>query len=231
VARGLGRALRQAVSREGADADLHAEGRSLANGRRRQVFRYLCLRPCARVGDVGRDLLMSQATVRWHAWDLVEKDYLQVEGNRVFPAGLIVPEDAALFASLASKGRAAILAAAHESPGISFQELAERVRMTRQSVSKIAAELSEFGLMNLVEDGRYRRVYPTDLLVRRREANQARADAFGESLVRRLADEGLSPELIRRDETTLILRLGARARRVLLEVPLDPYTTAWNGAA
>jgi DNA-binding transcriptional ArsR family regulator len=227
MARGIGRALQKAVAREGLDVDLDAEGRSLANARRRQVYRYLCLRPCARIGDMGRDLSMSQATARWHAWDLVENRYLQPEGTRVFPIGLIDPEDAALFAALASAGRAAILASVFESPGISFQELADRVHLTRQSASKIASELSGFGLLSVAEDGRYRRAYPTDLLVRKRDANRGRADAFGESFLRRLADDGLSPELLRRDETTLLVRFGAGSRRVLLEVPLDPYATAW----
>ena len=227
MARGIGRALQKAVAHEGLDVDLDAEGRSLANARRRQVYRYLCLRPCARIGDMGRDLSMSQATARWHAWDLVENRYLQAEGTRVFPIGLIDPEDAALFAALASAGRAAILASVFESPGISFQELADRVDLTRQSASKIASELSGFGLLSVAEDGRYRRAYPTDLLVRKRDANRGRANAFGESFLRRLADDGLSPELLRRDETTLLVRFGAGSRRVLLEIPLDPYATAW----
>ena len=227
MGRGIGRALEKAVSREVLDADLDAQGRSLANARRRLVFRYLCLRPCARIGDVGRDLSMSQATVRWHTWDLVENRYLQVEGSRVFPLGLIEPEDGPLFATLASSGRSPVLTTAYESPGSSMQELAERVHLTRQSVSKIATELLGFGLVTLDEDGRYRRLYPTDLLARKRKANRPRAEAFGDALLHRLAEEGLSPELLRKDETTLLLRFGAGPQRVLLDVPLDPYATAW----
>src|SRR5438046_9370728 len=110
MARGIGRALQKAVAREGLDVDLDAEGRSLANARRRQVYRYLCLRPCARIGDVGRDLSMSQAPARWHARDLLENRYLQAEGNRVFPGGLIDTDASALCAALPSAGRAATLA-------------------------------------------------------------------------------------------------------------------------
>src|SRR5207247_2194800 len=80
-------------------------------------------------------------------------------------------------------------------------------------------ELSGFGLVTVAEDGRHRRAYPTDLLVRKREANRSRADAFGEALLGRLADDGLAPELLRRDETTLTVRFGAGPRRGLLEVP------------
>lgn len=231
MGRGLGRALQAAVSRDGVDADLDLEGRSLANARRRQVFRYLCLRPCARVGDIGRVLRMSQATVRWHAWDLVENGYLQIEGARVFPVGLIDPEDASLFIALASPGRAAIVSATFEAPGISFQDLAARVHLTRQSVSKIATELLEFSVVSVAEDGRYRRLSPTDVLRRKQDANRARADAFGEAFLRRVAAEGFSPELMRRDETTLLVRFGVGSRHVLFEVPLDPYTTAWNETA
>jgi DNA-binding transcriptional ArsR family regulator len=231
MARGIGRALQKAVAREGLDVDLEAEGRSLANARRRQVFRYLCLHPCARIGDMAGDLSMSEATARWHCWDLIENLYLQAEGPRMFPVGLIDPDDATLFAVLASAGRAATLATVFESPGISLQKLGDRVRLTRQSASKIASELSGLGLVSLSEDGRYRRAYPTDLLVRKREANRGRADAFGDAFLRRLADEGLSPELLRQDETTLLVRFGAGSKRVLFEVPLDPYATAWMRTA
>src|SRR5256885_3231037 len=141
MARGLGRALQAAVLREGGDADLDLEGGSLATARRRHVFRYLCFRPCARVGDVGRELRMSQATVRWHAWDLVEHGYLLVEGTRVFPAGLIDAEDASMFATLALPGRAAIFSAVFANPGISFQDLAARVRPPRPPICKISTHL------------------------------------------------------------------------------------------
>lgn len=231
MARGLGRALQRAVSREGADRDLEGEGRSLANARRRQVFRYFCLRPCARIGEISRELKMSQATVRWHTWDLTENRYLQSEGASLFPAGLIDLGDVSLFAALATAGRAAILAAVFDVPGISFQEIASRVGLTRQSVSKVASELAEFGLVRLVDDGRFRRVYSTDLLSHKREANRGRANAFEEGLLRHLTEEGLTPELVRREETRLLVRFGTGSTRVLLEVPLDPYATAWKTTA
>jgi len=231
VARGLGRALQQAVSREGAEIDLEGEGRSLANARRRQVFRYLCLRPCARIGEISRELKMSQATVRWHMWDLTENRYLQSEGVSLFPAGLIDPADVPMFAALASSGRAGVLAAVFDVPGITFQEIASRVGLTRQSVSKVASELAEFGLVRLVDDGRFRRVYSTDLLSRKRAANRGRANAFEEAILRRLMEEGLAPELVRREETRSLIRFGTGAKRVLLEVPVDPYATAWKATA
>lgn len=231
MARGLGRALQRAVAREGADIDLEGEGRSLANARRRQVFRYFCLRPCARIGDISRELKMSQATVRWHTWDLTENRYLQSEGVSIFPTGLIDPGDVSLFATLASAGRAAVLAAVFDVPGISFQEIASRVGLTRQSVSKVASELAEFGLVRLVDDGRFRRVYSTEVLSRKREANRGRTDAFEEAVLRRLMEEGLAPELVRREETRLLVRFGTGVKRVLLEVPLDPYATAWKATA
>jgi len=230
MGRGLGRALEQAGARDDLAEDLEVEGRSLANARRRQLFRYLCRRPCARVGEIGRELAMSQATVRWHAWDLVENGYVQIEGTRAFPKGLIDPEDAAMFASLASAGRAAVLEAAFRQSGLSFQELAVAIGLTRQSVGKIASELAEFGLLTLVDDGRYRRVYPTDLIPRKRASNRARSNAFADGLVRRLTEEGLSPELLRRDETMVLVRFGAGSKKVVLDVPLDPYATAWKGA-
>lgn len=226
--RRVGQALLAALTEEGPGQDLEVEGPSLANARRRQVYRYTCLRPCARVGEIGRALSMSQATVRWHERNLLENGYLEMEGARMFPEGLIDPGDASLFALLAAPGRDGVLAAAVEDPGLALQDLASRVGMTRQSASKSATELAEFGLVTLVEDGRFRRVYATDFLARKRDANRPRADAFVDRLLRRLGDDGLSPELLRRDEGVVLVRLGAGPRRVALDVPVDPYRTAWQ---
>ncbi len=228
MARGLGRALETVLAQEGPGENLDIEGPSLANARRRQLFRYLCLRPCARVGEIGRVLAMSHATVRWHERDLLENHYLELDGSHAFPRGLIDPEDAMLFALLATPGRSAVLLATYTQPGISLLDLAAEVDLTRQSASKIASELSDLGLVNLVEDGRFRRHYPTDVLARKREANRPRARAFGEGFVRRLGEEGLSPELLRSEDGTVLVRFGAAGRHVVLDVPVDPYATAWK---
>src|SRR5437879_11153685 len=100
----------------------------------------------------------------WHVWNLLEHRYVDADRTRMFPAGLIDPEDAALFATLAAPGRAAVLAATFEAPGISFQDLAARVGLTRQSISKIASELTEFGLVKRLEDERPRRRRPAAVL-------------------------------------------------------------------
>lgn len=226
--RGLGRALETVLAQEGPGEDLEVEGPSLANARRRQLFRYLCLRPCARVGEMGRVLGMSHATVRWHERVLLENGYLEMDGSHVFPRGLIDPEDAGLFGLLATPGRSMVLMACFTDPGLSLLELAAEVGLTRQSTSKIASELSDCGLVTLVEDGRFRRHYPTDSLARKRETNRPRAKAFADALLRRLEEEGLTPELLRSDEGVALLRFGSSSKHVVLDVPVDPYLSAWK---
>src|SRR2546428_2893513 len=112
-----------------------------------------------------------------------------------------------------------------------FKETGRGAGPPRQSVRKVASELAEFGLARLVDDGRFRRVYSTDLLSRKREANRGRTRAFEEAVLRRLMEEGLAPELVRREETRLLVRFGTGATRVLLEIPVDPYATAWKTTA
>src|SRR3990170_1061735 len=222
-AKRLGRAMEAAMAQGGPDEDIDLEGPSLANARRRQVFRYLCFRPCARVGEIGRALALSHATVRWHERNLLENGYLEIDGLLVFPEGLIDPSDADLFHLLTTPGRDAVLDAVTEDPGIALLELAARVGMTRQSASKISGELADAGLLTIVEDGRFRRLYSSEALGAKREANLRRVVAFVDRLLRRLGDEGLAPELLRRDETSALLRFGAGPRRVVLDLPLDPY--------
>ena len=228
MAHGIGRALETVLAREGAAEDLEIEGPSLANARRRQVFRYLCARPCARVGEMSRVLRLSPATVRWHERDLLENGYVEFQGPRPFPRGLIDPGDADLFSLIASPGRSAVLKVCYADPGISLLDLASAIALSRQSASKIASELSDVGLVNLVEDGRFRRHYPTDALVRKRAANRPRAQAFADAFLRRLAHDGLSPELLRADDSAFVVRFGSNAKRVVLDVPVDPYATAWK---
>ncbi len=228
MARGLGKALESVLAQEGPGEDLEIEGPSLANARRRQVFRYLCVRPCARVGEISRVLKLSHASVRWHERDLLENGYLEIEGPAMFPRGLIALEDASLFALLATPGRSSVLLACYAQPGISLLELAAHVKLTRQSTSKIASELSDLGLLTLVEDGRFRRHYPTDVLARKREGNRMRVKAFADALLRRLREDGLSPELLRADDGMVLVRFGAGGKHVVLDLPLDPYATAWK---
>ena len=228
MARGLGRALQTVLAQEGPGENLDIEGPSLANARRRQLFRYLCLRPCARVGEIGRVLAMSHATVRWHERDLLENGYIEFDGAKAFPRGLIDPEDAILFAVLATPGRSAVLLACYTQPGISLLDLAAEVDLTRQSASKITSELSDLSLVTLVEDGRFRRHYPTELLARKREANRPRARAFADAFVRRLGEEDLSPELLRSEDGIVLVRFGSGGKHVVLDVPVDPYVTAWK---
>lgn len=228
MARGFGKALQTVLAAEGPGDDLEVEGPSLANARRRQLFRFLCLRPCARVGDIAESLSISHATVRWHERDLLENGYLDLDGLWIYPRGLIDPQDAGMFHLLAAPGRGELLGVCVANPGATLIELAEGVGRTRQSASKIAAELSDTGLVTLAEDGRFRRHYATDLLARKREANRSRAKAFGELLVRRLDEDGLEPQLLRSDAATVIVRFGTASRHVVLDVPLDPYATAWQ---
>ncbi|HLE54266.1 MAG TPA: hypothetical protein VI999_03375 [Thermoplasmata archaeon] len=228
MARGLGRALQSVLAQEGPGEDLEIEGPSLANARRRSLFRYLCLRPCARVGEIGRALSLSHATVRWHERDLIEKGYLEFDAGHVFPRGLIDPEDSGLFVLLTAPARSAVLLACFSDPGVSLLDLAGRVKLSRQSTSKVASELSDLGLVSLVEDGRFRRHYPTDLMNRKRDANVPRAKAFAHAFVRRLADDALSPELLRDEGGVILVRFGTSSKRVVLDLPLDPYATVWR---
>jgi DNA-binding transcriptional ArsR family regulator len=231
MGKGLGRALQSALVQDGPGEDLGVEGSGLANARRRAVFALLCLKPCSRVGVIGRRLAMSQATVRWHEGQLTSKGYLEMHGTRAFPRGLIDPADADLFALLATPGRSEVLSACFSDPGVSLLELASRVGLTRQSLSKIGGELHDASLVTFVEDGRFRRYYPTDLLHRKREANLPRTRAFVDSVLRHLGDEGLGPEILQDAGSILLLRLGAGGKRVVLDLRLDPYATAWRAAA
>lgn len=224
--RGLGRAMEKAIAGDEGETPPGARESLLMHPQRRELFRLLCLRPYATAGELGRQAGLSANAVRWHlkrmeAADLVLRD----TGGTYHPRDFIDPRDVPLFRVLGEGGTRDVFRAILEAPGSTQREVCEALGVSRQSVFKSASVLERHRLVSSIEDGRYKRYYPTDLLAKRREAHRPRAKAFKDGFLKRLESGGLAPHVLRSTDRQLLVRISRGKSAEVVELPLDPFAT------
>jgi DNA-binding MarR family transcriptional regulator len=227
---GIGKALQDAlVGKETAEPSAPAAS-PLLNAQRRRILEYLSLRPFTTAGKIAGDLKMSSSSALWHLRSLVSGGYVVYRhDDRVyFPKDFVDPADAGLFITLRTPKRRDALRSIMESPGISQVELSGAMNASRQTASKVASELEKLGLVTVAKDGRFTRLYPTNALREKQEKQHLRSRAFVERVLTRLDDERQMPQVLRRTETELQLRIGKGRGKGVLWIPLDPYGTLVN---
>ena len=225
MANGLGKALESALSRKEVEKRQAPAAMPLLNVHRRRVFEYLCLRPFQTSGRIALDLKYSPSSVSWHLRRLAAAGYIthHSDGKVYYPRNFVDPEDSEIFIVLHGPKRRELLNLIINSPGISQVEAAKTIGISRQTAGKIALSYQVLGLLTKVQDGRFARWYPTDKLREKQEAQNAKSRAFVEWFLKKLEDEGQSPEMLRRTATEFQVRIGKGRGRGVLSIPLDPY--------
>ena len=224
--RGIGRAMEKALAEKDGKSPAGARESLLMHPQRRELFRLLCLRPCATVGELAREAKLSANAVRWHIERLAGAALVVRDGSAYYPKGFIEPADRTVFRTLAEPNARETLRAILEVPGSTQKELCEALGVSRQSVFKVASLLERQKLVSSIEDGRFRRYYPTGLLFTRREENRSRARTFVDALLKRLESGGLTPHVLRWSDRQLLVRIARGKSAEVLDLPLDPFTTA-----
>ncbi len=224
--RGIGRAMEKALARDEGEAPPQARESLLMHPQRRELFRLLCLRPCATAGELARQAGLSSNAVRWHLVRMAGAGLVVRDASATyFPKGFIDPADGPLFRVLAEGGTRDVFRAILEAPGSTQREVSSELGVSRQSVFKGASVLEGHRLVTSIQDGRFRRYYPTGLLFGRREAHRPRARAFADHLLKQLQAGGLTPNVLRRTDRQLLVRISRGKSAEALDLTLDPYTT------
>jgi len=223
--KGLGKALQDALTGKEDSQQIAPAPSPLLNAHRRRIFEYLCLRPFSTSGRIASELKLSSSSVAWHLRSLVATGYVvhRPDVRIYYPKDLVDFGDASIFMALQRPRRREVFRQVMDTPGISQVEMAEAMNASRQTAGKVAAELEHLGLLTKVSDGRFVRWYSTNMLTEKQDAHRSRSRAYVEWFLRRMEDEGQSPQVLRRTETELQLRMGKGRGRGVLSVPLDPY--------
>jgi predicted transcriptional regulator len=204
--------------------------RTFSNRNRRSIFSALTMSPCIGAADISRLTGIGFNTVVWHLGKLKGAGYVIERGAGVrcvyLPEGLVPAQSIALFSLLNHQKGGLILSLAVERPGNSQGELAYMSGTTNHTVSKVMKALEALGVVSVVTEGNHVRYYPTKYLADMAEVFYSDSKRFSDYLVRKLADEeGENPKVLKKGVDRMMLELGPKGSRYVLEVGINPYVT------
>jgi DNA-binding transcriptional ArsR family regulator len=229
--KGVARALEKAISTK--DQDIPGtkdEGKfDFLNNNRREIFQYLCNHPCSYASLISKAIPLSLHTTNWHLRRLFEGDYLSREilGKKTvfYPREMISREDIPIFELLnTTKAKAIYLLIAHNN-GPYQAEICDLLGYQHQAVIWYATKLESLGLISSLEDGKFKRYYPTQLLSQKKDENLKRMKVFREWIIKRFQLENLSPAIIRTTDDKLVIRIRRGGSKAVLNLNTNPFVT------
>jgi DNA-binding transcriptional ArsR family regulator len=228
---GVGQRLKRAIEGKRPIQSLRpapSEQRTLMmNPVRRDIYSQLCRRPCVSISDLARSLSTSRANASWHIDRMVDANLVQRRkvGKRWvhFPSDFLEEEDFPVLSILASPITRRVYKRIRDEPDISQGELCKVIRTSRQRLAWHLSNLVRTGLVELVQDGRFRRYRATPLFDDRAKRHGKRARTFKPLLMKALKKDGTSPQLVKSLARTLLIKLRSGKGTSVLEVIIDPY--------
>jgi predicted transcriptional regulator len=109
--------------------------------------------------------------------------------------------------------------------GIFQGEICKVLNLKHQAVIWYTRKLESLNLISSLEDGKYRRYYPTDLLQEKREQNIKRMRIFKKWLQKKFQRENLSPSVIRSIENKMVIKISRGKSKAVLTIHTDPFVT------
>jgi predicted transcriptional regulator len=233
----IGDALKKAVEEESTTPDESGKKERISsvlmNVNRRNIYRFLCQRPCSSVGDLTARLSISRATTSWHLKILKEAGYVESLSfnNKEFfaPKDMVSHGDTMIITAILNDSRCNMLfKAVIENNGASTTTLRESLQITR-SITPSLKKLEAVGLITSVKDGKQIRFFPTTKLEDTVKAEGARLKAFRRTIIKRMESEHLKPviEEIKGSGLVIILNYFDQAEEILIPYkPLEAILAA-----
>lgn len=197
------------------------------NPRRRDILEYLCKYPCTRLSRIAKDLELSIAATKWHLERLTEKDFIVKEvvyGDPIFyPMKMIDENEVQIFATINHERATPILRKILSHSGISQKDLCNEVQLNQRTVVRHASELEHVGLIESIQDGKFKRYYPTALINTLREDYRRRAGKFRKHLLGKLKKDGVNPKVMRYTDNTLHVKITTGENKTILELNTQPF--------
>jgi predicted transcriptional regulator len=231
MAKGVGKAFEKALTTKEEKEDIGSrDGKfELMNKNRQEIFQYLCLHPCSCTSMISKFLGLSIHTTKWHLRRLVENGFISkmsLGKKKVFyPTDMVAERDIPILEILNTDKAKAIYVIILHRKGLSQAEISEELGLKNQEVIWYTKKLESLGLIKSLEDGKYRRYYPTDLLSRKNDENGTRLKNFRNNIMKRLRREMLSPTVLRSTEDKLVLRIARGGNKAVLTLHINPFVT------
>jgi DNA-binding MarR family transcriptional regulator len=200
------------------------------NPRRQEILQYLCKYPCSRLSKIAKDVELSVAATKWHLKKLTESDFVikeEVNGDCVFyPTNMIDERDVGIFSALNSDKAIPIFRKILSKSGISQKDLQKHVQLNQRTVVRHAQQLERVGLIESIQDGKFLRYYPTELLSRMTDGYRKRTARFRKHLLNLLDKDGVNPKVVRSTDKALHVKIISGEGKTILELGTQPFASA-----
>jgi predicted transcriptional regulator len=233
MSKGVGKALEAAISSKSQDhlsKTKEKEGRiEFLNSNRQEIFSYLCSHPCSYTSMISKATHLSLHTVNWHLRRLLEAEYV-VKSSRgkktvFYPNEMISSSDVPILEELNSEKAKKIYILIAQNNGIFQSEICNKLSLKHQAVIWYTKKLESLDLITSLEDGKFRRYYPTELLKEKNDENSQRIKIFKRWLQNKLQTENLSPVIIRSTEDKFVIRISRGTTKAVLTLSTNPFVT------
>ncbi|MCK5547956.1 MAG: hypothetical protein KAI64_03010 [Thermoplasmata archaeon] len=225
----VGKALEKAMTAPPPEPGTLKPTAQLMNPIRRDIFQHLCLYPCDNVSGISKAVGRSIHAVEWHLKKLIDEKYISVkrESNRTvyYPVGFLETRDIVMMENLNNRRIKELFLCIMRKPGGTQSEIGAELKTSHQSVGRTSEKLKALKLINTVDDGRFRRYYPSKLLKSRREGSRNMVKKFKKHILAKLESEGLNPAVMRSTDIEIIIRLVHGRGKAVLRLSCDPFAT------
>ncbi|UCE73553.1 MAG: helix-turn-helix domain-containing protein [Methanomassiliicoccales archaeon] len=199
------------------------------NPRRQEILQYLCRYPCSRLSKIAKDLDLSNASTKWHLERLTENDFITqrgMKGDRIFyPTNMIEENDVRIFWAINNERALPILRKILSNSGINLKNLRDDVQLNQRTVVRHAYELEQVGLIDSIQDGKYKRYYPTGLFTKMKEDYRKKGAKFRRHLLKMLKKDGVNPKVVRSTDRALHVKITAGEKKSVLELGTQPFAS------
>jgi predicted transcriptional regulator len=199
------------------------------NSNRQEIFSYLCAHPCSYTSMISKATKLSLHTVNWHLRRLLETEYILRynlgKKTLFYPSEMISSSDIPILEILNNDKAKALYILIAENNGVYQGEICKSLNLRHQAVIWYTRKLESLGLISSLEDGKFRRYYPTKLLQDKKEKSTERMKIFRKRLQNKFQEENLSPTVIRSTEEKIVIRISRGASKAVLTLQTNPFVT------
>jgi predicted transcriptional regulator len=233
MSRGVGKALERAISTKKDKLPEIEEGKDVKfefmNKNRQEIFSYLCLHPCSYSSMISKATNLSLHTVSWHLRRIIDANYISkaVIGKKTvfYPKDMISLDDIPILEILNTEKARSIYIVVAENNGIFQGEICKKLNLKHQAVIWYTKKLESLNLISSLEDGKFKRYYPTDLLHSKREDNVRRMKMFREAIFKKFQKDNLSPTILRSNNDLFVVRIKRGKSKTVLTLHTNPFVT------
>lgn len=197
------------------------------SGNRKEILETLYNYPASSVSKVSREVDLTPNTVKWHLAALKRNEYInedRVDNRSIFyPLNFVDSAEVHMLAVLNDQTCGQIFSHVYTSPGRTQKELKEDLSLTQNTAGYFLRKLTHIGVLEEVQNGKFKYYYPSKLLLRKIEERRGRAMEYTNYLFSRLRADGMEMSDAKVTGETLTFRLRYRKNEEIMSFTINPF--------